>query len=153
MRKYLIVLALVAMIAGFVIRGTHAAEENADITAVMKSLDDYMTAFNARDEVAWAATLNYPHVRMAGGEVKVWQTPEEYCEDFDFDSFAKRIGWHHSTWDKREAVQQGPGKVHVAVTFSRFNEAGEKLATYDSLYILTNHNGHWGTLARSSYAP
>ena len=53
-------------------------------TAALKSLDDYMTAFNARDEDAWAATLNYPHVRIAGSEVKVWQTPGEYTADFDF---------------------------------------------------------------------
>lgn len=153
MRKILIVLAAVASLAGLFLRGARAAEENADVAAAMKSLDDYMTAFNARDEVAWAATLNYPHVRMAGGDVKVWQTPQEYCDDFDFADFAKRFNWHHSAWDKREVVQQGPDKIHVAVTFSRYNEAGEKLATYDSLYIVTNDNGHWGTLARSSYAP
>lgn len=146
-----IAVAVLALCVGFTWRVS--AVDDDQTAAAMESLDEYMVAFNARDEQAWAATLNYPHVRMAGGEVKVWQTPEEYCADFDFEAFAKRIGWHHSTWDKREVVQQGPGKVHVTVTFSRFNEAGEKLATYDSLYILTNDDGHWGTLARSSYAP
>src|SRR5262245_69333 len=87
--------------------------------AAMKALDEYMTAFNSRDEKAWAATLNYPHVRIAGGKVKVWNTPEDYCADFDFDAFAKQYNWDHSAWDKREIVQQGPGKVHVCVTFSR----------------------------------
>lgn len=152
MKKILTIVVGLAAIVGFAIHATHAAEENPDVVAAMKSLDDYMTAFNARDEVAWAATLNFPHVRMAGGEVKVWQTPDEYCADFDFSRLVN-TGWHHSTWDKREVVQQGLGKVHVAVTFTRFKESGEKLATYDSLYIVTNDNGHWGTLARSSYAP
>ena len=50
-------------------------------------------------------------------------------------------------------MQAGPGKIHVCVTFSRFNAKGDKLETYDSLYIVTKQNGHWGTLARSSYAP
>lgn len=137
-------------------RGFHevvAASKDEDAAAAIKSLDEYMAAFNARDEKAWAATLNYPHVRLAGGKVKVWQTAEDYCADFDFGAFAKQYNWDHSQWDKREVVQQGPGKVHVCVTFSRFDAKGNKLETYDSLYILTNDNGHWGTLARSSYAP
>ncbi len=133
--------------------GVYAATNDADAVSAMKALDDYMAAFNARDEKAWAATLNYPHVRIAGGEVKVWQTPEDYCADFDFDAFAKKFDWDHSKWDKREIVQSGPGKIHVCVTFSRYNAKGEKLETYDSLYIVTEQNGHWGTLARSSYAP
>ena len=34
-------------------------------------LDDYMAAFNARDEEAWAAMLHYPHVRIASGKVLI----------------------------------------------------------------------------------
>ncbi len=122
-------------------------------TAALKSLDDYMTAFNARDEDAWAATLNYPHVRIAGSEVKVWQTPGEYTADFDFARFAGNSGWHHSAWDAREIVQSSANKVHVAVTFTRFKADGAKIESYDSLYVVTLENEHWGTQARSSFAP
>jgi hypothetical protein len=152
-RLALVLLMCAPAIAGLSARSSSAATDDADVAAAMKALDEYMAAFNSRDEKAWAATLNYPHVRIAGGEVKVWQTPEEYCADFDFAAFAKKYDWDHSAWDKREVVQKGPGKVHVCVTFSRYNVKGEKLETYDSLYVLTNKDGHWGTLARSSYAP
>ena len=37
-------------------------------------VEEYMTAFNARDPMAWAATLNYPHLRIASAEVRVWET-------------------------------------------------------------------------------
>ena len=42
------------------------ADESAN--AAMRVLDDWMTAFNARDMQTWAATLNYPHVRFASGK-------------------------------------------------------------------------------------
>ncbi|MCH7958537.1 MAG: hypothetical protein IID08_00305 [Candidatus Hydrogenedentes bacterium] len=119
----------------------------------MHALDEFMEAFNARDPVAWAATLNYPHVRIAGGSLRVWETEAEFAEYMDFDAFAVRFGWDHSAWDLREIVQSGKDKVHVAVRFSRYNADNEKIATYDSLYIVTRMDGHWGTQARSSYAP
>lgn len=130
----------------------HAAEDD-PVAAAMASLDEYMAAFNARDPEAWAVTLNYPHVRIAGASVRVWETQREYADYMDFDAFAQRYGWDHSQWDKREVVQSGPDKVHIATTFSRFNADGEKIATYDSLYIVTKRDGHWGTQARSSFAP
>lgn len=37
----------------------------------MQALDDFLTTFNSGDPMAWAATLNYPHVRLAGGKVQV----------------------------------------------------------------------------------
>jgi len=129
-----------------------AAEED-PVAAAMKSLDDYMSAFNARDAVAWAATLNYPHIRIASGNVAISQTAEEYASNMDFEAFAKRYGWDHSAWDKREVINAQADKVHFNTTFSRYNKAGEKIATYDSLYIVTKQDGHWGTLCRSSFAP
>jgi hypothetical protein len=121
--------------------------------AALKSLEEYMRAFNARDAAAWAATLNYPHVRIASGEVKVWRTAEEYIAGFDFGRFADAIGWERSAWDSIEFIQSSEDKVHAAVQFSRYNAENERIATYRSFYVLTNHNGHWGTQARSSFAP
>ena len=87
----LMVLIGAALAPAFLFTARHALAAVEDQSAAaMKALDEYMAAFNSRDEKAWAATLNYPHVRMAGGEVKVWQTSEDYCADFDFDAFAKK---------------------------------------------------------------
>jgi len=46
-----------------------------------------------------------------------------------------------------------PAKVHIATKFQRFNEKNESIGTYESLYIVTKADGHWGTQARSSLAP
>ncbi len=144
----LIVLSLAATDSRYV----YAADKSAEASA-MKALDEFMTAFNARDAAAWAKTLNYPHVRMAGGDVRVWQDVDEYTAYMNFDRFAEQTGWDHSVWDERTVIQSDKEKVHIAVQFSRYDKDNKKIATYDSLYIVTNRDGHWGTQARSSFAP
>ncbi len=130
----------------------HAADESAE-SAAMKALDEFMETFNARDAAAWAKTLNYPHVRIAGGDVRVWQSVDEFSTYMDFDRFVEQTGWDHSAWDERTIVQSGEDKVHIAVQFSRYDKDDQKIATYESLYVVTNRDGHWGTQARSSFAP
>ncbi len=132
--------------------GFISAEETAD-QAAMRVLDEYMTAFNARDNEAWAATLNYPHVRIAGGNVAVAESAEEFAAGMDFEAFAKRFNWDHSEWGERTIIQSREDKVHVALTFIRYDPDGNKIATFESLYVITNRDGHWGVQARSSFAP
>ncbi|GJD48253.1 hypothetical protein OPKNFCMD_0970 [Methylobacterium crusticola] len=114
-------------------------------------LDAFMTAFNARDPAAWAATLNFPHVRLAGHEVQVWNTPEDYARANDVGELG-RSGWSHSRWDWRRLVQQSSDKLHLLVRFTRYGAGDRPLGSYESLYIVTLKDGHWGVQARSSYA-
>ncbi|MDO8909332.1 MAG: hypothetical protein Q7W55_12645 [Pseudohongiella sp.] len=129
-------------------------DENAEaIASAMTALDEFMTTFNARDPVAWAASLNYPHVRFASGTVTVWETAEEFAQGESFERLAA-IGWDHSRWLSRDVVLVSPGKVHINTVFQRFNANNEPIGTYQSLYIVTKDaGGHWGTQARSSLAP
>ena len=127
------------------------AKPIADI-AIAK-VEEYMTAFNARDPVAWAATLNYPHLRIASGELQVWKTEEDFAGGMDFDAFAERFGWDHSGWDEIEAIQVAENGANVALTFSRYNADDEVISTFNTLYLVTNENGRWGIRARSSFAP
>ena len=126
-------------------------ESNAEI-AVAK-VEEYMTAFNARDPQAWASTLHFPHLRLASGEVVVTETEEEFVANMDFDAFAERFGWDHSAWDEIEAVQVAENAANVALTFSRYNAAGEVISTFNTLYLVTKENDKWGIRARSSFAP
>jgi hypothetical protein len=122
------------------------------IASAMAAMDEFMLAFNDKDSDEWAATLNYPHVRFASGTVTVWDSAEEFSDTDAFQSLA-RLGWDHSHWLTRDVVLVSPDKVHIAALFQRFNEANEIIGTYQSLYIVTKVNGHWGTQARSSLAP
>jgi hypothetical protein len=128
----------------------HTSKSPALVTG-FKVLDDFMTAFNSRDSNKWAQTLNYPHVRIAGDEVIVWNTPEEYANANDLQQFAN-TGWHHSQWDWRRLVQSSDDKLHFLVQFTRYNDASKPMASYEALYVLTKKNEHWGVQARSSFA-
>ncbi len=119
----------------------------------MRVLDEFMAAFNARDEKAWMATLHFPHVRVAGGVTQLTATPEVMMSEFDFERFAERFDWHHSAWLSRETVQSGPDKVHVIVRFARYRADGSVSAEFDSLYIVARREGRWAVAGRSSFAP
>ena len=122
------------------------------IDNAMSALDMFMEAFNSRDMKACAATLNYPHVRFASEAVSVWANAEEFERGATFDRLP-RTGWDHSSWLTRDVSLVSPGKVHVNTVFQRFNDKNEPIGTYESLYIVTLVDGHWGTQARSSLAP
>lgn len=122
------------------------------IAGAMQAMDNFMLAFNARDVDAWAASLNYPHVRFASGTVTVWDSAEDFAQTTAFENLPAS-GWDHSHWLTRDVTLAAPGKVHIATVFQRFNSNNEIIGTYESLYIITNVNGHWGTQARSSLAP
>ena len=152
--------ALNTILVLVVLNGIHPpalAQDDAEIRAAfanaMAALDEFMTTFNARDMQAWAGTLNYPHVRFASGEVTVWQTADEFIANSRTFEALPRQGWDHSHWLSREVILAAPDKVHVNTVFQRFNSNNEPIGTYESLYIVTNVNGHWGTQARSSLAP
>ncbi len=130
--------------------------QNADveraIAGAMTALDEFMLHFNSRDMEAWAGTLNYPHVRFASGSVTVWESAEEFAQGATFQRLP-RTGWDHSAWLSRDVVMASAGKVHVQTVFQRYNADDEIIGTYESLYIVTLQEGHWGTQARSSLAP
>ena len=62
-------------------------------------------------------------------------------------------GWHHSKWDHRRIIHATADKVHVDTKFTRYRADGSRIGSYESLYVLTKENGHWGVKLRSSFAP
>src|SRR6476619_5653747 len=64
------------------------------IAAAMGVLDRHLAALNSGDAVALAQTLHFPHYRLAGGRMKIWQRSETYLQDF-----YARAGneWHRRT--------------------------------------------------------
>jgi hypothetical protein len=64
-------------------------------------LDRFMAALNASDQPALLATLHFPHCRLAGDKMRVWDQPGAYLRDF-----LARAGadWHHSEWDFRRII-------------------------------------------------
>ena len=107
-----------------------SAEEEGAVAAAMAAMDAFMLGFNGRDPEAWAASLNYPHVRFASGTVTVWDSAEDFSQTRAFETLP-RSGWDHSHWLTRDVVLVSSEKVHIATVFQRFNSDNEVLATYE----------------------
>lgn len=127
-------------------------EESDSINKAMQVLDSFMYSFNTRDMNSWSETLNYPHVRIAGGKVTVWDTKEEYSATNVFNRLTA-TGWDHSAWVSRDVVLVSKNKVHISTVFQRYDKDNNPMKKYQSLYVVTNDEGHWGVQARSSLAP
>ncbi|MDR2625550.1 MAG: hypothetical protein LBC37_04385 [Zoogloeaceae bacterium] len=125
--------------------------EDSAIQEGLAVLDEFIAAFNAEDSLRWSKTLHYPHVRIAGGSVTIWQSPEDYASSNDI-SLLRKTGWHHSRWDFRHLVQADADKLHLAVQFTRYDAKDHALGRFQALYVLTRQQGRWGVQARSSYA-
>ena len=114
------------------------------IQEALAVVDRYLAGLNARDTGAIRAAFNFPHLRIgAKGNLSRFEKPEDY----DFSHFfgaTSADGWHHTRWDKTEAVFATEGKVHVAVDFTRYREDGSVIGHYFSLYVVTCQDGHWG---------
>ena len=127
-------------------------EESDSINKAMQVLDSFMYSFNARDMNSWSETLNYPHVRIAGGKVTVWDTKEEYSATNVFNRLTA-TGWDNSAWLSKDVVLVSKNKVHMSTVFQRYDKDNNPMKKYQSLYVVTNDEGHWGVQARSSLAP
>jgi hypothetical protein len=116
----------------------------------MRTLDDYMNAWNRMDLAAWELTFHFPHYRLASGKMTVLDGPGKQ----DAARIRASIGadWHHSKWDRRRIISASPDKVHVDTKFTRYRADNTTIGTFESLYILTKENGRWGVKLRSSYA-
>lgn len=117
--------------------------------AAMEVLDDHIAALNARDERALVATLHFPHFRLTGGRMKIWERPDGYLEDFHARAGAD---WHHSAWDFRNVIAAGPDKVHLDVQFTRYRADNSVIGRFRSLWIVSKLGGRWAAQARSSFA-
>jgi hypothetical protein len=151
-RRWLLPAALCLGLLPLAAHADDAATAQAE-AAAREVMDDFMAAFNDRDEAAWADTLLFPHVRLASGQVLVYQTRREFLDAMDLSRFAEETGWDYSTWDDMQVIHVSPDKVHIAVTFTRYDAQGAAMASYRSLYVVERVDGRWGVRARSSFAP
>jgi hypothetical protein len=121
------------------------------IAGAMRCLDEFMAAFNARDLAAWEKTFNFPSVRLASNSLVIidkagWHPPDTFTR-------GALKEWHHSAWERRDVIHAGPDKVHFDTRFVRYRADGSVIGHFDSIYVVTLENGHWGVKARSSFAP
>ncbi|NKB96927.1 MAG: hypothetical protein GKR90_00285 [Pseudomonadales bacterium] len=112
----------------------------------------FITAFNAQDHEALADTLNYPHLRLANGRFAQVETREDFVAiSKSVEPKLREEGWHHTTVESMDVVHEGDDKVHLAIRNHRCRNDDSIYNTFDTLWIVTKENDHWGIQFRSSY--
>jgi len=120
--------------------------------ACMAVLDRFMQALNAYDANAMDASMHFPHIRFAGGQIKTY--PQAGANPMDlFDRLRREDHWKYSTWLSRELVQCNEVKAHYALSYTRFRADDSVIGVYESLYVLTKVGDVWGIQLRSSFGP
>ena len=112
---------------------------------------EFIDAFNAQDHERLAASLNYPHIRLTDAFVRIESAAEFAAGSRRGSARLQQEGWHHSDIGAIEAVQVGTDKVHLMMQVSRCHETGEVYTVFDTFWVATRQNGHWGIQFRSSF--
>lgn len=118
----------------------------------MRVLDEFMAALNAYDAGAMDRAMHFPHVRIAGGKITVYQQPGSNPMDL-FVRLKTEDDWKRSRWETRQLVQFNDTKAHYALSYTRFRSDDSVIGVYESLYVLTKDAAGWGIQARSSFGP
>lgn len=113
-----------------------------------KTVDDFLRALNARNEGSGKLLLHYPHVRIMGNQVVVWNEPDEYDIRVDWLGAAE-------TWDQVELSfctvrQDSEDMMHFEIEFSALDTDQLRSMTYKSFWIVTNKDGRWGIQSLST---
>ena len=120
--------------------------------ACMLVLDRFMTGLNQYDPNAMDSAMHFPHVRFAGGQIKIYPKAGDNPMDL-FERLRREDDWKYSRWVSRELVQCSDIKAHYALSYTRFRSDDSVIGVYESLYVLTQVDGSWGIQMRSSFGP
>jgi len=112
----------------------------------------FIDAFNSQDHEQLARTLNYPHTRLALGHFRTFDSAQEsVAASTAAEPRLADEDWHHSVIAEIESVHVAADKVHLAMTVERCHENGMVYNTFDTLWIATFDQNHWGIKFRSSF--
>lgn len=108
----------------------------------------FIEAWNTREPAAFAATLQYPHVRpTADFNGRVFADAAAYAATIDFDQVLA-TGWDRSRLDSAVVVQAGEGQAHVAGRYTRLRADGSAIFSNQVTYVVTENEGSVGIQAR-----
>ncbi len=121
-------------------------------SAAIQAARDFIEMFNAQDHAGLAATLNYPHTRLANGKFVTIADRDEFASLSERNKARLNAeGWHHTVLTSITVVHAGVDKVHMSLAIDRCHEDGTVYNQFDTLWIATLQDDHWGIQFRSSY--
>tara|TARA_B100000242_G_C42907078_1_gene420623 strand:- start:35 stop:457 length:423 start_codon:yes stop_codon:yes gene_type:complete len=114
-------------------------------------IKDYIKAFNERNSLKMADLFNFPHVRFANDSVSVI-TKSEYLENQDkVTKLLINENWDHTEIKDIQHIQSNDTKAHFIIHFLRLDKNNKVIHDFETFWIITNINSHWGIQFRSSF--
>ena len=114
-------------------------------------IKDYIKAFNERNSLKMADLFNFPHVRFANDSVSVI-TKSEYLENQDkVTKLLMNENWDHTEIKDIQHIQSNDTKAHFIIHFLRLDKNNKVIHDFETFWIITNFNSHWGIQFRSSF--
>jgi len=118
----------------------------------IEAVEAFIRTFNAQDHERQADTLNYPHIRLANGKFTTIENAEAFIAGSRRgEPRLQEEGWHHTVLASLEVVHAGTDKVHIAIRNDRCRADGTVYHSFDTFWIATLVDGHWGIQFRSSF--
>ena len=112
----------------------------------------FQEAFNMVDISGMADACNFPHVRLALGKFTTFKTRDDFMEALaGLKERLEAEGWAHTHMESIEVVHEGQDKVHFAIAQRRRQADGTVYKPFNTFWIITLQDGHWGIQFRSSY--
>ena len=109
---------------------------NNSVEEATESYYRWLHAFNSRDIDGMLEEMHFPHIRISGqNEIQVWNSRDDQI--VRHDGMTERLrseDWIQTVTSDLRAVQEGPDKVHLAMTQHRRNREGRNYNIFDTLY-------------------
>ena len=120
------------------------------IGAALEVMDRHLSALNEQNTLELAATMHFPHFRLVGTRLKVWETADLY-----FDDFRARAGesWAYTKLSSITPISATTNKVHLDIRVNHFDTRDQLIADFKSIWVITKINRVWAAQLRSSFAP
>ncbi len=113
-----------------------------------RAVHRFIDAWNTRSRAAFAATLQYPHVRpTADFDGRVFADANAYAVTVDFDQVLA-TGWDRSRLDSAAVVRAGESQAHVAGRHCRLREDGSAAWSNQDTYVGVEKDVSAGIQAR-----
>jgi hypothetical protein len=106
----------------------------------------FIAAWNAHDPKAVAATLHYPHVRLADGHLEILDSADAYLAG---PEPGRQRTWFQTRVDRSAVVQTTTNGVNITASLSRVGRDGTVLSTDEGLFLAVRRDGVWKIQARS----
>lgn len=117
----------------------------------------FLETFNARDGEGWAGVNSWPHARVSAAApdtsvhwrppTRVFSTTEEYLAG-PLWAELEATGWARSESLPPITVQSSEIKAHIAGGWTRYDAAGNAMASNRVVYVMTRTDDGWGMQAQ-----